>query len=64
MKTVQWILIGSRIFALTCGLTVLSSGCGDSATVSGGPPGLSQEEVKRNEETRKAMEEAARPKKK
>jgi hypothetical protein len=62
MKTVRWILIGSRIFALTCGLTVLGSGCGDSSTGTGGPTGLSQEEVKRNEESKRAMEEASRKK--
>jgi hypothetical protein len=64
MKTVRWILIGSRIFALTCGLTVpgLGSGCSDSATVTGGSPGLSQEEIKRNEDSRKAMEEASKKK--
>jgi hypothetical protein len=59
MKTVRWILIGSRIFALTCGLTVLGSGCGDSSTTSG-PAGVTQEENKRNEDTRKAMEEYAK----
>jgi len=64
MKTVQWILIGSRIFALTCGLTVLGSGCGDKSTVTGGPTGLSQEEMKRNEDSKRAMEEASKSKKK
>jgi hypothetical protein len=58
MKTIRWILIGSRIFTLTCGLTVLGSGCGDSSTGTGGTP--SQEEAKRNEESRRAMEEAAK----
>jgi hypothetical protein len=54
MKTVQWILIGSRIFALTCGLTVLCGGCGDNSAGAGGP---SQKELKRNEDIKKAMEE-------
>jgi hypothetical protein len=63
MKTVQWMLIGSRIFALTCGLTVLGSGCGDNPTVTSGQPGLSQEEIKRNEESKRAMEEASKSKK-
>jgi len=62
MKTVQWILIGSRIFALTCGLTVLGSGCGGNSTETGGT--LSQEEIKRNEESKKAMEAASTTKKK
>jgi hypothetical protein len=64
MKAVQWILIGSRVFALTCGLTVLGSGCGDNSTVTGGPPGLSQEEIKRNEDSKRAMEEASKQSKK
>jgi hypothetical protein len=63
MKTLQWILLASRIFALSCGLTLLGSGCGDNATVSGGPTGgLSQEEIKRNEDSKRAMEEASKKK--
>lgn len=61
MKTVQWILIGSRIFALTCGLTVLGSGCGDDSTKTGGST-LSQEEIKRNEDSKRAMEAASKKK--
>jgi hypothetical protein len=60
MKTLQWILIGSRVLALTCGLTVLGSGCGDNSTGTGGS--ISQEEQKRNEESKRAMEEAAKKK--
>ena len=61
MKTVQWILIGCRIVALTCGLAALGmgSGCGDSSQTTIGPK-LSQEEEKRNEETRNAMEAASK----
>ncbi len=58
MKSVRWILIGSRIFALTCGLTVLGSGCGDSTTATTGT--VSQEEAKKNEESKRAMEAAAK----
>ncbi len=61
MKSVRWILIGSRIFALTCGLTVVGSGCGDTSTAT--PGTVSREEAKRNDESKKAMEEAAKAKK-
>jgi hypothetical protein len=65
MKSVQWVLIASRIFVLSCGLTVIGGGCGDNATVTSGPTGgLSPEEVKRNDDSKKAMEEAAKPAKK
>jgi hypothetical protein len=63
MKTLRWILIASRIFALTCGLAVLGSGCGDSSTGAGGPKGgLSEEEIKRNDDSKRAMEEASKKK--
>ena len=62
MKTVRWILIGSRIFALTFGLTFLGGGCGDNSAGTGGS--VTQEEQKRNEDTKKAMEEASKAAKK
>lgn len=62
MKTVQWVLIGSRIFVLAFGLTALGGGCGDNS--AGTAPTLSQEEQKRNEESQKAMEAASSAKKK
>jgi hypothetical protein len=63
MKPVQWILITSRIFALSCGLAVAGNGCGDDAAVTAPPSGgLSPEEIERNEESKKAREEAARKK--
>ena len=58
MKIIPWILIGSRIFALSFGLTLLAGGCGDSSSGTGSS--LSQEEQKRNEDSKKAMEDAAK----
>ena len=59
MKTVQWILIGCRVAAICFGLMLIGSGCGDSGGVStGGSP--SEEEAKRDQETRKAMEAASK----
>jgi hypothetical protein len=63
MKTVQWILIGCRVVAICFGLMLLGSGCGDLGGVStGGSP--SEEEAKRDQETRKAMEAASHTAKK
>ena len=62
MKTVKWILIGCRILAVSFGLTLLISGCGDS----GSKPsvGGTEEEVKRNADTQNAMEDASQAAKK
>ncbi len=58
MKTVQWVLIACRVFAVSFGLTLLNSGCGDQ---SGASRGVStEEEHKRDAETRKAMEAASK----
>ena len=63
MKTVKWILIACRIVAIGACLTFLNSGCGDQGGISGGVS--SEEEVKRDADTRKAMEAASQaPKKK
>jgi hypothetical protein len=63
MKTVQWVLIGCRVLAISVGVTLLASGCGDSgAGFSGGTQ--SEEEVKWDSETRKAMEAASKVTKK
>jgi len=57
MKTVQWVLIACRVLAVCFGLTLLNSGCGDQG---GADRGVStQEEQKRDAETRKAMEAAS-----
>jgi hypothetical protein len=56
MKPVQWILISCRVLAVCFGLTLLNSGCGDQTPP---PGGVTNEEAKRNEDTRKAMEENA-----
>ena len=56
MKTVQWVLIACRLLALSFGLTLLHSGCGEQSAT----PGLStEEEKKRDADTRKAMEAAS-----
>ena len=61
MNTVGRILIGCRILAAVAGLSVMGSGCGGGTSGTGSStPGLSQEEIKRNEDTKKAMEEAAK----
>ncbi len=58
MKTVQWVLIACRVLAVCFGLTLLSSGCGDE---SGASRGVStEEEKKRDAESRKAMEAASK----
>jgi hypothetical protein len=63
MKSVQWVLIGCRVLAISFGLTLLGSGCGDSG--GGGDTGpSSDEQVKRDLETRKAMEAASQAAKK
>ena len=62
MKTVRWVLIACRIMAVFFGLTLLNSGCGDQSGFSGGVS--TEEEVKRDAETRKAMEAASKDAKK
>jgi hypothetical protein len=62
MKTVQWVLIACRVVAVSFGLTLLNSGCGDQGGASRG--GTTEEEVKRDAETRKAMEAASKAAKK
>jgi hypothetical protein len=57
MKTVRWVLIACRILAVLIGLTLVNSGCGDQSGISGGVS--TEEEVKRDAETRKAMEAAS-----
>ncbi len=57
MKTVQWVLIACRLLAVSFGLTLVHSGCGDQSA----PSGVStEEEKKRDAETRKAMEAASK----
>jgi hypothetical protein len=55
-KTVHWLLIAGRILAVTFGLTLVHTGCGDGAHVSGTS---TEEEKQRDADTRKAMEENA-----
>ena len=58
MKTIQWLLIACRVLAVSFGLTLLCSGCGDPG---GGSSGVStDEELKRDAESRKAMEAASK----
>ena len=57
MKTVQWVLIGCRVVSVCLGLTLLNSGCGEQTAA----PGVSsEEEKKRDADTRKAMEAASK----
>jgi hypothetical protein len=58
MKTVQWILITGRVLSVCFGLTLLNSGCGDQSAAPGGIS--SEEEKKRDADTRKAMEAASK----
>jgi hypothetical protein len=62
MKTVRWVLIACRIMSVSFGLTLLNSGCGDQSGISGGVS--TEEEVKRDAETREAMEAASKVAKK
>ncbi len=54
MKVVSWLLISSRVLALSCGLTFLLAGCGGGNQTTG--TSLSDEETKRNVESKNAME--------
>jgi hypothetical protein len=57
MKTIQWVLIACRVVAVSFGLALLSSGCGDQSVAPGAA--TTDEEAKRDAETRKAMEAAS-----
>jgi hypothetical protein len=58
MKTVQSLLIACRVVAVCFGLTLLHSGCSDQSGPAAG--GTTEEEAKRNADTRKAMEAASK----
>lgn len=59
MKTFRWALIACRVLSVACGLTLLNGGCGgEPSAISGGT--RSEEEVKRDAETREAMEAASK----
>ncbi len=58
MKTVQWVLIACRVLAVSFGLTLLCSGCGNQGGATSGVS--TEEEQKRDADTRKAMEAASK----
>lgn len=57
MKKLQWILIAGRVLTIAFSLTLLGSGCGDQNAATGN---VTEEEKKRDEDTRKAMEAASK----
>lgn len=58
MKTVVWFLLGCRTLALVGGMAIALAGCGENAQVTGGV--TAEDEVKKMETTRNAMEAASK----
>ncbi|MHC5540136.1 hypothetical protein ACYOEI_18100 [Singulisphaera rosea] len=57
MKSIAWALMACRILAVSLGLTLLNSGCGPQSVSYGG---VTTEEAKWNDDSRKAMEANAK----
>lgn len=63
MNAVKWVLIGCRVLAVACGPILFASGCGDSTSQTGTTSNV-QEEMKKLEGSKKAMEESSQAQKK